>query len=72
MPEFSVILAGLADAFTLVNLAFVLIGLGLLARERAHRLFGLLVLSASIINLTLRPGANSMAAAAFSPSWAWG
>jgi hypothetical protein len=34
-------------------LAFVLIGLGLLARERAHRLFGLLVLLASIINLTL-------------------
>ena len=34
-------------------LAFVLIGLGLLVMERAHRLFGLLVLLVSIANLTL-------------------
>lgn len=44
---------GDASVFSWGVLAFVLIGLGLLARERAHRLFGLLVLSASIINLTL-------------------
>jgi uncharacterized membrane protein YoaK (UPF0700 family) len=35
------------------TLAFVLIGLGLWAKERTHRLFGLFVLLVSIANLTL-------------------
>ena len=47
------IFPGDASVFSWGMLAFVLIGLGLMARERAHRLFGLAVLFASIINLTL-------------------
>ena len=35
------------------TLAFVLIGLGLWAKERTHRISGLLVLLAAMINLTL-------------------
>ena len=44
---------GDADVISWGVLAFVLIGLGLFAMERAHRLFGLFVLLVSIANLTL-------------------
>ena len=44
---------GDADVISWGVLAFMLIGIGLFAMERAHRLFGLFLLLVSIVNLTL-------------------
>ena len=44
---------GDADVISWGVLAFILIGIGLFAMERAHRLFGLFLLLVSIVNLTL-------------------
>ena len=54
---------GDADVISWGLLAFVLIGLGLVAIERAHRLFGLFVLLVSIVNLTLLAWRNLEGAA---------